>query len=222
MKRIIKDKEPPKLIEYRNKFSKEELQNEDLYSGFPYKDKASCETDKNNLRKILLENQGYICCYCMSRINCQNSKIEHFKPQTKYRELQLSYKNLFVACKGGEGSKEQFCDTKKGDKELNKINLLENIESFIKYKKSFESVTIYSDDKQIDLDLNEILNLNSSILQKNRKAKLDEVLKKLKMRNFDKNYIKQTFRYFENKNKKGQYSEFSEMVLFFLLKQLRK
>jgi len=222
LKRIIKDKEPPKLIEYRNKFSKEELQNEDLYSDFPYKDKASCETDKNNLRKILLENQGYICCYCMSRINCQNSKIEHFKPQTKYRELQLSYKNLFVACKGGEGSKEQFCDTKKGDKELNKINLLESIENFIKYKKSFESVTIYSDDKQIDLDLNEILNLNSSILQKNRKAKLDEVLKKLKMRNFDKNYIKQTFRYFENKNKKGQYSEFSEMVLFFLLKQLRK
>jgi len=149
LKRIIKNKEPQKLIEYRSQFSKEELKSKDLYSNFPYKDKENCKIDEKNLRSILLEEQGYICCYCMSRINCENSKIEHFKPQTKYRELQLDYKNLFVACRGGEGSKEPFCDTVKKDKELKKVNLLENIENYIKYKKNREGTKIYSDDSDV-------------------------------------------------------------------------
>jgi phospho-2-dehydro-3-deoxyheptonate aldolase len=96
LKKIIKNREPKFLIEYKNKFSKEELKNFDLYNDFPYKTKENCEKDEKNLRKILLDEQGYICCYCMSRINCENSKIEHFKPQSKYKELQLDYKNLFI------------------------------------------------------------------------------------------------------------------------------
>ena len=220
MKRIIKNKEPQKLIEYKNKFSKEELENNDLYSDFPYKDKESCKTDEKNLRRILLEEQGYICCYCMSRINCDNSKIEHFKPQKKYRKLQLEYKNLFLACLGGKG-KEQFCDTAKGDKELKKINLLENIENFIKYKKSNEGIIIYSDDKNIDEELNKILNLNASILKKNRKLKWKEVLNQLKKKEFDKNYIKKFLKSLKEKDKNGKYADFCEMVIFFLEKKIR-
>jgi uncharacterized protein (TIGR02646 family) len=220
LKKIIKNSEPKFLIENRNKFSKEELKNSDIYNDFPYKTKENCETDEKNLRKILLEEQGYICCYCMNRINCENSKIEHFKPQSKYRELQLNYKNLFIACKGGEGSREQFCDTKKGNRELKKINLLGNIENFIYYKKSLNSIEIHSNDKDIEFDLNEILNLNAKVLKENRKQKWDEVLRKLKEKNFNTNYIKKILNYFKNRNSKGQYAEFCKMVVYFLQKKL--
>jgi uncharacterized protein (TIGR02646 family) len=222
LKKIIKNREPKFLIEYKNKFSKEELKNFDLYNDFPYKTKENCEKDEKNLRKILLDEQGYICCYCMSRINCENSKIEHFKPQSKYKELQLDYKNLFIVCKGGEGSKEQFCDTKKGNSELSKIELLKDIENFIYYKKSANYIEIYSNDSEINSDLNEILNLNVSILKSNRKEKWDEILKKLKEKNFDNNFIKKTLNYFKNRNKKGQYAEFCEMIVYFLQKINRK
>ena len=222
LKRIIKKKEPRKLIEYRSQFSKEELESRDIYNDFSYKDKEKCKEDENNLRRVLLEEQGYICCYCMSRINCNNSKIEHFKPQTKYRSLQLDYHNLFIACRGGEGAKEQFCDSKKGNKELKKINLLENIEESIKYKKSRKFIEIYSTENEIESDLNDILNLNATILKQNRKQKYDSVLDKLKRRNFDKNFIKKTIRYFKTKNDNGQYPEFCEMIVFFLEKKLNR
>lgn len=221
MKRIIKNKEPRRLIEYRNQFSKEELENDKLYNDFPYKDKEDCEIDEKNLRRVLLEEQGYICCYCMSRIDCDDSKIEHFKPQTKYRKLQLDYKNLFVACKGGEGTFEQFCDTAKKDKELKKINLLENIEKNIKYRVKRRDIEIYSYDSDIEFDLNEILNLNANILKKNRRQKYDAVLNSLKKANFDKKFIKKTLKYFKNKNKNGEYLEFCEMIIFFLEKKLK-
>ena len=127
MKRIKKNHEPKSLEEYRN-----DTKTSNSYSEFKNKDAEQCKKDEqanktNNLRRALLNEQGYICCYCMSRISCYNSKIEHFKPQSLYKELQLDYKNLFIACKGNS-SKEQFCDTHKANQELKKINLLEDIE----------------------------------------------------------------------------------------------
>ena len=135
MKRIKKNHEPKSLEEYRN-----DTKTSNSYSEFKNKDAEQCKKDEqanktNNLRRALLNEQGYICCYCMSRISCYNSKIEHFKPQSLYKELQLDYKNLFIACKGNS-SKEQFCDTHKANQELKKINLLEDIEKKIKYKKT--------------------------------------------------------------------------------------
>jgi len=83
--------------------------------------------NKDELRKALLVEQGYICCYCMCTLHwddCNpqknNVKIEHWKPQTKYPEKVLDYDNLLAACMGGEGDTDelQTCDTKKGNKEL--------------------------------------------------------------------------------------------------------
>ena len=65
---------------------------ENIYDDFPNKTKEGCENNEtDNLRKSLLEEQGYICCYCMSRIDCKNSKIEHFKPQSLHRDKQIDY-----------------------------------------------------------------------------------------------------------------------------------
>ncbi len=73
------------------------------------------------LRESLLEEQGYICAYCMCRIGESNSKIEHIKSKSpeKFPELSLSYSNMIICCMGGEGSKgEKHCDTSKEDKDI--------------------------------------------------------------------------------------------------------
>lgn len=68
------------------------------------------------LKKNLLEEQGYICCYCEKRIgqegNLSDCDIEHFMPRHPdsrtlsvqecaiCKDAQLAYTNLFASCKG--------------------------------------------------------------------------------------------------------------------------
>jgi uncharacterized protein (TIGR02646 family) len=142
MKYIKKGKEPNSLTEYRK-------QKNAYFDGYP---------QKIDLRKSLLKEQKYICCYCMKRIS-QNKvelddsgeeqmRIEHWKSKNKYPELQLTYNNLLGACTGNKGKPEhlQHCDVRKGNAEL-KINpTVFSCENLIKFKKNGK---IYSDDNEI-------------------------------------------------------------------------
>lgn len=60
---------------------------------------------KEPVRKALLEEQGNLCAYCMCRIENDPTKtrIEHYKSQSRFPELQLDYKNMLAVCTGGEG-----------------------------------------------------------------------------------------------------------------------
>ena len=110
MKKIIKQSEPRSLVKHRSQANAN-------YDNYP---------DKDVLRKSLLKEQGYICCYCMSRIKSDEMKIEHWQPQTKYTSRQLDYRNLLGACMGNQGARpqNQHCDTRKGDSEIT-INPIE-------------------------------------------------------------------------------------------------
>ncbi|MBE5845303.1 MAG: TIGR02646 family protein [Butyrivibrio sp.] len=71
---------------------------------------------RRKLRKELAIEQGYICCYCMKRIEQDGSHIEHFRPREKYGEESLEYDNMFASCDGDEKEAQQIywhCDTKK-------------------------------------------------------------------------------------------------------------
>ncbi len=65
---------------------------------------------KGALRIALLEEQGYTCCYCGCAITEQNSHIEHFKPQSRYRDEELNYINLHASCES-----KQHCGHAKGN-----------------------------------------------------------------------------------------------------------
>lgn len=65
------------------------------------------------LRKNLLEEQGYICCYCMNRINNNTSHIEHFWPKSQFEEKDMDYANMLASCQGGKAS--EYCGHKKDD-----------------------------------------------------------------------------------------------------------
>ncbi|WP_286019158.1 HNH endonuclease family protein, partial [Candidatus Venteria ishoeyi] len=81
----------------------------------------SDEVGTKELRLSLLKEQGYICCYCMSNISIsienevEKTKIEHYKPRDsnkKHTELELDFKNLYIACDG----EKSHCDTYQDNK----------------------------------------------------------------------------------------------------------
>ena len=224
MKKIVKTTESETLTGYRSSINHYDLEKSHIYKDFPHKTKEDCDNNiSGNLRKQLLEEQGYICCYCMSRISCQISKIEHLKPQTRYRVSQIDYNNLFVACLGGEGQKgsKQFCDTKKAEEELKSVDLLLNIENDIFYKKgSKDCIAIGSSNTDIDNDINTILNLNVASLQKNRREVYDRVMLKLKNNGWTVATIRHVLDYYQAKHN-GKFEPYCQMVVHFLWKKLK-
>ena len=223
MKKITKTTEPSSLTSYRSSIAHERLLDANVYEDYPHKTKQGCsEGDRNNLRLQLLKEQGYICCYCMSRINCENSKIEHLKPQSQFRDKQIDYSNLFIACDGGEGlaQNKQYCDTKKSEIELKAIDFLDNIQDYLKYKKEAQKVIILSNNTDLSDDIN-TLNLNVDRLAKNRKEAYDKVISSLSIKNFSKNAIKKTLEYYKQMHN-GKYEPYCEMIVYFLTKKLRQ
>ena len=213
MKQILKSKEPISLTTYRASISKKDLSTLEKFDTAPSK-------VKDELREQLLEEQGFICCYCMNRVEFRNSKIEHFNPRSNFRTEQLDYHNLFIACLGGEGhtTNQQSCDTKKGNTQLKHINLLVDIETSIEYKKDG---FIYSNNSDIDRELNQILNLNYKLLKNNRQEVLNQLLIDLKKRGWDISNLKSTLENYKHKNSKGKYRPYCEMIVYFLTKKLK-
>ncbi|OQY28020.1 MAG: TIGR02646 family protein [Candidatus Cloacimonetes bacterium 4572_55] len=212
MKHIVKGKKPDSLQNYL--YKNNNCKYEDLRSDV-----------KKDLRKALLEEQGYICCYCMQRIknNEKTTKIEHWKPQKKYPDLQLDYKNLLAACKGNEGNegKKQHCDTKKSDKEITINPTHEKCELNIKYRGDGE---IFSDDLVIDNELNDILNLNMQTLRDNREAVIEIVRENItKIKGNDSawpsNEIKKIIQKYKKKDD-GKFKPYCQAVIYLLEKRI--
>ncbi|KVA58124.1 hypothetical protein WI61_12415 [Burkholderia cepacia] len=56
--------------------------------------------EKQILHHALLDEQGWVCCYCGGAVTEKNSHIEHFRPQSDFGALQLNYDNLHASCMG--------------------------------------------------------------------------------------------------------------------------
>lgn len=99
---IQKGKEPLSLTEYKKQ---------------PYAYYDGC--NKDDIRSSLLREQGYLCAYCMRRINKEHMKIEHWRPEKVLTEAQkLDYRNILGVCEGHidgqDGNKNDTCDSHKG------------------------------------------------------------------------------------------------------------
>lgn len=129
---------------------------------------------KNRLRTALGREQGWLCCYCMQRINdnWRTVKIEHRQSRSTSPSLQLEWKNLLAACPGGQDGprSDQHCDTRKGDRSISLDPTNPNIETEVHY---LADGRVKSDNVMLDIELNEVLGLNQPFLRRNRKAKLD-------------------------------------------------
>lgn len=162
MRTIVKGPEPPSLTAHRQT---------------PHSDYANYR-DKDALRGALVSEQRGLCCYCMGSIDPHTDamKIEHWRCQAHYPNMQLEYHNLLGACLGGEGQPLEFqhCDTRKGHQDLswNPADPSLNIESCVGYG---NDGTIWSCDTVFDDQLNEVLNLNLALLKNRRKAVVDSL-----------------------------------------------
>ena len=105
MKRIAKNPEPQEFTDWKAR---------DRMAHRPNWNRVRPEI-KTVIHESLMQEQGYICCYCEGRISIGKSHVEHFRPRRKYRGLQLDYGNLHCSCLRAQSSEEpDHCGHRKG------------------------------------------------------------------------------------------------------------
>lgn len=211
MKFIEKKHEPETLARYRREMYAS-------YDGFG---------EKDELRQILAEEQGYLCCYCMGRIepHPQRMKIEHHVPQSLDSSRALDYRNLLGACKGGEGERleMQHCDTRKADQTLHIDPTDRSCEQKIRY--NLGSGEVYSNDVTVQHDLDSILNLNLPRLVRNRRNVLNDALAEMEQRHpgtWTVAFIEKERERWMARNVHGKYAEYCVVVLNYLDRKLNR
>lgn len=181
---------------------------------------------KQIVKKALLEEQGHLCAYCMQRISIDNMKIEHYLPQSKYPQSALEYNNLLAVCGGGMGNKreKQFCDSHKQNTELTKVNPLDkSIIDMIQYERSG---TIFSNDLNVQNDLDNILNLNclENYLPTNRREvylqTIENINRAHKNGDWTKAKIRSIISQISSFNSKGELQPYIGISVYFLYKHL--
>lgn len=183
-------------------------------------------SEKDELRETLLQEQGYICCYCMSRIqapNFEKMKIEHWKPQHKFKEDQLNYSNLLASCRGNEWSdlKNFHCDMHKGEYYITLNPMDKNMVEKITYGRLGN---IKINDVLLQKEMNEILNLNAETLKTQREGVYKGVTlflnKKFGNKKASKSDLsKEIKRWSEKRN--GKFEPFCSVAIYFLNKALK-
>jgi uncharacterized protein (TIGR02646 family) len=161
MRTIKKGREPKSWTEHRNT------------PGTAYDGRfgaAPSREARMDLRQALVSEQGFLCCYCMSRIEPdERMKVEHWVPQSGDRDCDLDYRNLLGACRGGEGEVPwlQHCDTAKGNQRLSFHPARDDVSRLFTYRA--DGAIVATDPKAED-DLH-ILRLNDiETLKRNRRA----------------------------------------------------
>ncbi len=126
MKHIVKNVAPDELEVWkkRKRLTKPDLQHKSrLQQEYPgiwqkfKKDREGNETRKR-VKQALLEEQGFICCYCQcalegnifSRDTWAPALFEHFVSMFEDATLMFEYDNLLACCHGGRDRAETFED----------------------------------------------------------------------------------------------------------------
>lgn len=140
--------------------------------------------DKKVIREELVREQRGLCAYCMRRIHenptpADATKIEHIIPQS-HRATVFDWNNLVACCNGNQGRpvSEQTCDTRKGGRHLQRLNVLSPQD--VQFGRT--SGLISSEIPDVDSDLATILNLNEPALVAERKLTIDGLNEALKRR----------------------------------------
>jgi TIGR02646 family protein len=175
------------------------------------------------LKDSLLKEQGYLCAYCMARIDKDHMKVEHFNPQSLYPDDTFTYGNLLACCQG-KTQGEPHCDTSKGDDEIKLSPLKPSCVDTLSYEFGTGAIKSSNEDYNHDLDT---LKLNAHIIKQNRHAALRAVitdLQKKKQRGleFNSSTISHQLKIWRSVNEKGKRKAYCGIVIYFLEKRLRK
>lgn len=88
-----------------------------------------------DLDRLLFEQQKGLCCYCMQALPLDSRKRtrEHFLPESKFKQEEVNYYNLYLACTDRDGTNLGHCDKTKGDILISKYIGHPNCGDFFKY-----------------------------------------------------------------------------------------
>lgn len=205
MRKITKSKEPKEWTEYR-------LTPNVDYESIP------------ELRKSLLQEQGYICAYCMRRIphkdknSNEDSRIDHILSRDNHPDKKLDYTNMVMCCPGAI-SKEFHCDKLKSEQDIT-FSLFDD--SFIPtLKYSTKNGSIESNNPTWNKEINSILNLNNELLKANRLETLNGVISSLMGKQWTSADLRKKLEEWDNKNKKDKFKPYCGIVVWYLNKKLK-
>ncbi|MEZ9346260.1 retron system putative HNH endonuclease [Vibrio splendidus] len=138
---------------------------------------------KMDIKWSLLTEQGFVCAYCMTPIDENKMRIEHWACQDDNEDLELDYSNMLACCTGNENQRneEYICDKMKSNKFLKYSPACSDhkINERIYYEHG--NGTIHSNVEEFDAQLRSVLNLNYHRLVNNRKATLRAIHAKLEI-----------------------------------------
>lgn len=193
-----------------------------------YSDLQNNNEIKEVLKKSLLNEQGYICCYCGCRITEDNMIIEHLLPRSRYPNKELDYNNLLASCDGGR--KKRTENNKKNTKKNNitpeccdsakKNNVIKITPLMPKCEESFlfdDEGKIYPMPGNTDAeDTINVLSLDAPTLNHKRKAAI-EAYKCI----VDNNNFQVLLKDIEKRNNNLEYEPFCFVIKFYIEKFIK-
>ncbi|QSJ18652.1 TIGR02646 family protein [Nostoc sp. UHCC 0702] len=174
---------------------------------------------KTDVHNSLLQEQGFICCYCGRRINSDNSHIEHLKPRKTYNNLALEYTNLLASCQRERERKEPLhCGSKKDewyDKYLMVSPLNINCAEFFRYTEDGQILSTEALDIKNAADTTiDKLGLNIDKLKRMRSDAIEAILEDFEDLTDDER--QKLLQAFSQPDENGQNEEFCAAITYIL------
>ncbi len=171
MKYIQKSQEPNSFTIWKEQENEDWKPNWDNFS----------KPQKTDVHDSLLQEQGFICCYCGMLIDNTNSHIEHLKPRKNHPDLTLDYTNLLASCQRKREPKEPLhCGSQKDewyDENLMVSPLDIYCAEFFRYTEDGQILSTEILEKKPTADTTiDKLGLNINKLQKMRAGAIEAIL----------------------------------------------
>jgi uncharacterized protein (TIGR02646 family) len=174
---------------------------------------------KTDVHDSLLQEQGFICCYCGRRINTDDSHLEHLKPRTTYPQSALEYTNILASCQKDTVRKEPLHCGKIKDKWYDDNLMISpldvNCAEFFRYTDDGQILATNNSEKQLAAETTiDKLALNIDKLKNLRAKSIEPILEII-------NTITEEERQnlilgFSETNSKGYYEEFCAAIIYLL------
>ena len=181
---------------------------------------------RRELKDSLLKEQGYLCAYCMARIDKGHMRVEHFKPRSHYPDGRFTYRNLLACCQG-ETQGKSHCDVSKGEDEIKLSPLEPSCVDTLSYESRTGAIKSSNEDYNHDLDT---LNLNAHIIKQNRRDVLRGVIMALQTAQkktqrgleFNSSTISHQLKIWRSVDEEGKRRLYCGIVIYFLEKKSKK
>lgn len=179
-----------------------------------------------DLREALLQEQGYLCAYCMRRIpvrdtnSTEDTRIDHIKSRTQHPEQELDYGNMVICCPGAISGNTNFhCDKSKKDTNISFDVFSQDCIDTLNY---LSDGTIKSSNSTYNDEINNILCLNNNLLKSNRKAKYVQVITSIQSKGWKIGTIQKLLDLYQSKDCNGYYCEYCGIVIYHLTKKIQQ